>query len=499
MPEGTDFLYPFIEGDERDAGRAAGRPRPLGGGEGRGERAVASAHADAVRGRPRRRGHGDGRRVRRPAGGCSRSATAAARPTRPSLAALFARPPSGRALPARCLVDDTAVAHRARQRRRLRPGVLPAADRPRSPGRRRGRLLDQRQLRATCSSAFAEARRRGMRHRRPGRLRRRRDGAAPDVQHCLVVRSDSVHRIQETQAALGFALWDRGAAPAALGGRRWLDAGEREAAVLDRIEAFRRRRPRLNDEVVTLAHGAGGKASAALVDAVFLDAFAAGEPGPLADAATLTLPTGERIAFTTDSFVVQPLRFPGGSIGHLAVHGTVNDLAVQGAEPAWLSAAFVIEEGFPVAELRADRRRHGRGRRGRRRRASSPATRRWSAGAPPTALYITTAGVGVVPAGRYARSRARAAGRRRARLGHDRRPRHGGDAGPRRPGARGRHPVRHRAARPARRGPPRRRARHPLAARPDPRRRRHGVQRAGPATPTSPSCSTRPCCRSTRR
>ena len=67
----------------------------------------------------------------------------------------------------------------------------------------------------------------------------------------------------------------------------------------------------------------------------------------------MTLPTGERIAFTTDSFVVQPLRFPGGSIGHLAVHGTVNDLAVQGARPTWLSAAFVIEEGFPVAELRA--------------------------------------------------------------------------------------------------------------------------------------------------
>ncbi|MGZ4700802.1 MAG: hydrogenase expression/formation protein HypE, partial [Ilumatobacteraceae bacterium] len=128
--------------------------------------------------------------------------------------------------------------------------------------------------------------------------------------------------------------------------------GEREAAVLDRIEAYRRHRPRLTDDMITLAHGAGGKASAALVDAVFIEAFAGGDRTPLADAASLTLPTGQRLAFTTDSFVVQPRRFPGGSIGHLAVHGTVNDLAVSGAKPMWLSVAFVIEEGFPIDELR---------------------------------------------------------------------------------------------------------------------------------------------------
>jgi hydrogenase expression/formation protein HypE len=128
--------------------------------------------------------------------------------------------------------------------------------------------------------------------------------------------------------------------------------GEREASVLQRIEAFRRRRPRLTDDVVTLAHGAGGKASAALVDSVFVDAFSSGDHSPLADAATLDLQSGERLAFTTDSFVVQPRRFPGGSIGHLAVHGTVNDLAVCGATPRWLSAAFVIEEGLAVEELR---------------------------------------------------------------------------------------------------------------------------------------------------
>jgi len=175
--------------------------------------------------------------------------------------------------------------------------------------------------------------------------------------------------------------------------------GDCEAAVLDRITAFRRRRPRLTDDVVTLAHGAGGKASAALVDSVFLDAFADGDPGPLPDAATLSLAGGTRLAFSTDSFVVQPLRFPGGSIGHLAVHGTVNDLAVQGARPAWLSAAFVIEEGFPVAELEA--------------LADDMAGAAAAAGVAivtgdtkvvgrgaADGVYITTAGIGLVPAGR---------------------------------------------------------------------------------------------------
>ncbi|GAC1591686.1 MAG: hydrogenase expression/formation protein HypE [Acidimicrobiales bacterium] len=173
----------------------------------------------------------------------------------------------------------------------------------------------------------------------------------------------------------------------------------RESAVLDRIEAFRRRRPRLTDEVITLAHGAGGKASAALVDAVFVSAFASTR-GPLPDAATLTLPSGERVAFTTDSFVVQPRRFPGGSIGDLAVNGTVNDLAVSGARPTWLSAAFVIEEGFAVDELReivAD--------------MAAAAVRAGVAivtgdtkvvqrGAA-DGLYVTTTGVGVIPQDRH--------------------------------------------------------------------------------------------------
>jgi hydrogenase expression/formation protein HypE len=127
----------------------------------------------------------------------------------------------------------------------------------------------------------------------------------------------------------------------------------REAVVFERIEAFRRRRPRLTDDVVTLAHGAGGKASAALLDAVFLPAFANDLAAAGADAAVLTLGSGERLAFSTDSFVVNPRRFPGGSAGHLAVHGTINDLAMMGARPLALSAAFVIEEGFAIDDLRS--------------------------------------------------------------------------------------------------------------------------------------------------
>ena len=181
------------------------------------------------------------------------------------------------------------------------------------------------------------------------------------------------------------------------------EASDREATVLERIEAYRRRRPRLTDDVVTMAHGAGGKASAALIDAVFLDAFAPGGKAdhqePLADAATLTLPTGERLAFTTDSFVVQPLRFPGGSIGHLAVHGTVNDLAVMGARPKWLSAAFVIEEGFAVAELRAIAADMAEAAAAAEVGIVTGDTKVVGRGAA-DGLYITTAGVGVIPAGR---------------------------------------------------------------------------------------------------
>ncbi len=179
----------------------------------------------------------------------------------------------------------------------------------------------------------------------------------------------------------------------------------KEAAMLDRIEAFRRRRPRLTDEVITSAHGAGGKSSAALIENVFLAAFSSDEDrGPQADAATLTLPNGDRLAFTTDSFVVKPYRFPGGSIGHLAVHGTVNDLAVEGARPTWLSAAFVIEEGLAVADLQAVVADMAEAAREAGVTIVTGDTKVVGRGAA-DGLYITTAGVGLIPAGR--------------RLGHD--------------------------------------------------------------------------------
>lgn len=120
----------------------------------------------------------------------------------------------------------------------------------------------------------------------------------------------------------------------------------REQQVLARIERIRRRKPVVREERITLAHGAGGKATHTLIEAVFLEAFRNPLLAPLDDGALLRV-GGERLAFTTDSFVVSPLFFPGGDIGDLAVNGTVNDLAMCGARPAHLSAGFVLEEGFP--------------------------------------------------------------------------------------------------------------------------------------------------------
>jgi hydrogenase expression/formation protein HypE len=101
-----------------------------------------------------------------------------------------------------------------------------------------------------------------------------------------------------------------------------------------------------------MGHGGGGKLSSELVEHLFLPAFRNPALEDLGDAAVLEAASG-RLALSTDSFVVQPLFFPGGSIGELAVNGTVNDLAVSGAEPKFLSASFILEEGFPLAQLAA--------------------------------------------------------------------------------------------------------------------------------------------------
>lgn len=172
-----------------------------------------------------------------------------------------------------------------------------------------------------------------------------------------------------------------------------------EGEVIDRIDTFRKRRPRLRDTVITLAHGAGGKASAALVDSVFVEAFRNPHLESLGDGAVIALPGGQRMAMSTDSFVVQPLRFPGGSIGHLAVHGTLNDLAMAGAVPSWMSAAFVIEEGFAIADLRGVVADMADAARAAGVQIVTGDTKVVPKGAA-DGMFVTTAGIGFVPPGR---------------------------------------------------------------------------------------------------
>jgi hydrogenase expression/formation protein HypE len=127
-----------------------------------------------------------------------------------------------------------------------------------------------------------------------------------------------------------------------------------EQRVLERIAEIRKRKPSLREDAITMSHGAGGKASHTLVTALFGDILSNPVLDQLGDQAVLPLPGVDSLglAMTTDSFVVSPLFFPGGDIGELAVNGTVNDLAVGGATPLGISAAFILEEGLDVAILR---------------------------------------------------------------------------------------------------------------------------------------------------
>jgi hydrogenase expression/formation protein HypE len=125
-----------------------------------------------------------------------------------------------------------------------------------------------------------------------------------------------------------------------------VSVSSREERILGIIETARAKRPRFKDERITMAHGAGGKATQTLIEGLLAPAFGIDE---LADAAAV-----DRVALTTDSFVVKPLRFPGGSIGELAVNGTVNDLAMGGARPLALSLALILEEGLDSEVLRAE-------------------------------------------------------------------------------------------------------------------------------------------------
>jgi hydrogenase expression/formation protein HypE len=129
---------------------------------------------------------------------------------------------------------------------------------------------------------------------------------------------------------------------------------DREQKVLGIIETARSKRARFRDAAITMSHGAGGKASQALIEGLFAPAFANQTLDELGDAGVIGIAPSLELALTTDTFVVRPLRFPGGSIGELAVNGTANDLAVSGARPQALTVALVLEEGLAAEVLRAE-------------------------------------------------------------------------------------------------------------------------------------------------
>jgi len=127
----------------------------------------------------------------------------------------------------------------------------------------------------------------------------------------------------------------------------------REEKVLGIIETARAKRGKFRDEHITMSHGAGGKATQSLIEGLFVPAFASEALGAMGDAGAVNV-GGARLAMTTDSYVVKPIVFPGGSIGELAVNGTVNDLSVAGARPIALSLSLVLEEGLSAGELRRE-------------------------------------------------------------------------------------------------------------------------------------------------
>jgi hydrogenase expression/formation protein HypE len=125
---------------------------------------------------------------------------------------------------------------------------------------------------------------------------------------------------------------------------------DREQRILDIIETARAKRPRFKDERITMAHGAGGKATQTLIEGLLAPTLGSATLARLADAGAIEA-AGAHLALTTDSFVVKPISFPGGSIGELAVNGTVNDLAVAGARPLALTLSLILEEGLAAETL----------------------------------------------------------------------------------------------------------------------------------------------------
>lgn len=165
------------------------------------------------------------------------------------------------------------------------------------------------------------------------------------------------------------------------------------------VEAWSCPLPLRDRDRIVLGHGGGGRLTAELVEHLFLPAFGdAASTASLTDSAVLELGEGARLAFTTDSYVVQPLVFPGGDIGDLAVNGTVNDLAVAGARPLALSTGFVLEEGLELATLGRVATSMGR--------AAGAAGVQLVTGDTKVVehgrgdgMYVNTAGIGLVPEG----------------------------------------------------------------------------------------------------
>jgi len=148
---------------------------------------------------------------------------------------------------------------------------------------------------------------------------------------------------------------------------------------------------------VDLSHGSGGRAMAQLIADIFNDSFANDLLAQGNDQAVFDIPAG-RMAMTTDGYVVSPLFFPGGDIGSLAVHGTVNDLAMSGAKPLYLSASFILEEGFPLADLQRIARSMGAAAREAGVKIVTGDTKVVERGKA-DGVFISTAGVGLVPDG----------------------------------------------------------------------------------------------------
>ena len=166
---------------------------------------------------------------------------------------------------------------------------------------------------------------------------------------------------------------------------------DREERILGIIETARAKRGKFRDERINMAHGAGGKATQSMIEGLFEPAFGA---QVTEDAASIEI-GGAALAFTTDSFVVKPLRFPGGSIGDLAVNGTVNDLAVAGARPRALTLSLILEEGLSLGRAASAEVEAIASRRGARRRSDLVGgdTKVVERGAA-DGMYICTAGVG---------------------------------------------------------------------------------------------------------